>query len=152
MMNKMLDKELNWGKIVEKNNLGNIMLPKKILDSLINETETTSASPPTHVLVIFSPKPRALKIDIFPLESKDVIKIQLKLTDFSIRTIEQLREITKELHLPDYLYMSGVCVEKQFCLHESYIEKEKLTVSIDSIRERFMSIDSVTDVQIYQVE
>jgi len=148
----MMDKEINWGKIVEKNKLGNIMLPKKMFDSIINETEMTSPSPTTHVLVIFSPKPRALKIDIFPLESREVIKIQLKLTDFTVRTIEQLREVTKELNLPDYLHMSGVCVEKQFCLHESYIEKEKLTVSIDLVRERFMSIDSVTDVQIYHVE
>ncbi|MBN2155122.1 MAG: hypothetical protein JW776_03705 [Candidatus Lokiarchaeota archaeon] len=147
----MTDKELSWGKVVDKNTLGNISLPKKMFDSFFKESLAAKQSL-THVLVVFSPKPRSLKIDIFPLEGEEVIKIQLKLTDFSVSTIEQIREITKELDLPDDLFMSGVCVEQRYCLYESYIEKNKLTVPIELVKKRFSKIPSITDVKIYKVE
>jgi len=137
----MSEKELSWGKVVEKNTLGNISLPKKMFNSFFKESWTASDSL-SHVLIVFSPKPRALKIDIFPLEGNEVIKIYLKLTDFSINTIEQIREITKELKLPDDLFMSGVCIEQKYCVYESYIEKNKLKVPIDLIKERFASVES----------
>jgi hypothetical protein len=147
----MTEKELSWGKVVEKNTLGNISLPKKMFDSFFKESWTSSESL-THVLIVFSPKPRALKIDIFPLEGSEVIKILLKLTDFSVNTIEQIREITKELKLPDDLFMSGVCIKQRFCVYESYIEKNKLEVSVDLIKERFASVDSITEVQVQYIE
>ncbi len=147
----MVEKELSWGKVVEKNTLGNISLPKKMFDSFFKESWTSSASL-THVLIVFSPKPRALKIDIFPLEGSEVIKILLKLTDFSVNTIEQIREITKELKLPDDLFMSGVCIEQRNCVYESYIEKNKLEVSVDLIKERFTSVESITDVLVQNIE
>ncbi|TFG20057.1 MAG: hypothetical protein EU530_04335 [Promethearchaeota archaeon] len=147
----MAEKELSWGKVVEKNTLGNISLPKKMFDSFFKESWTSSPSL-THVLIVFSPKPRALKIDIFPLEGSEVIKILLKLTDFSVNTIEQIREITKELKLPDDLFMSGVCIEQRFCIYESYIEKNKLKVSVDLIKERFASVESITEVQVQYIE
>lgn len=147
----MAEKELSWGKVVDKNTLGNISLPKKMFDSYFKESWTASDTL-THVLIVFSPKPRALKIDIFPLEGSEVVKLQLKLTDFSVNTIEQIREITKELNLPDDLFMSGVCIEQRYCLYESYIEKNKLEVSVDLIKERFASIESITDVQLQYIE
>ncbi|MHA1111387.1 MAG: hypothetical protein ACTSRE_09815 [Promethearchaeota archaeon] len=147
----MSEKELSWGKVVEKNTLGNISLPKKMFNSFFKESWTASDSL-SHVLIVFSPKPRALKIDIFPLEGNEVIKIYLKLTDFSINTIEQIREITKELKLPDDLFMSGVCIEQKYCVYESYIEKNKLKVPIDLIKERFASVESITDVQVQYIE
>ncbi len=150
-MINMRDKELSWGKVVEKNTLGNISLPKKMFDSFFKETWTNSEEF-THVLIVFSPKPRALKIDIFPLTGSEVVKIQLKLTDFSINTIEQIREITKELRLPDDLFMSGVCVEQKYCLYESYIEKSKLIVPVELIQQKFASIESVTDVNVDHIE
>ena len=147
----MADKELSWGRVVEKNTLGNISLPKKMFDSYFHESWTDSDTL-THVLIVFSPKPRALKIDIFPLEGSEVVKLQLKLTDFSVKTIEQIREITKELNLPDDLFMSVVCVEQRYCLYESYLEKNKLEVSVDLIKERFASVESITDVQIQYIK
>ncbi len=147
----MTEKELSWGKVVGKNTLGNITLPKKMFDSFFKESWTASDSL-SHVLVVFSPKPRALKIDIFPLEGKEVVKIQLKCEDFSIKTIEEIREITRELKLPDDLFVSGVCVKQKFCLYESYIEKNKLLVPMEEVKKRFQSAESITDVQIYNVE
>ena len=147
----MAEKTLSWGKVVEKNTLGNISLPKKMFESFLKESWNVSHSL-THVLIVFSPKPRALKIDIFPLEGSEVIKIQLKLTDFSVKTIEKIREITKELKLPDDLFMSGVCVEQRYCVYESYIEKSKLKISLDQIKDRFSSIESITDVEIQNIE
>ena len=147
----MTEKELSWGKVVDKNTLGNISLPKKMFNSFFKESWTASDSL-SHVLIVFSPKPRALKIDIFPLEGSEVIKIHLKLTDFSVNTIEQIREITKELKLPDDLFMSGVCIEQMYCVYESYIEKNKLEVPIELIKERFASVESITDVQVQYIE
>jgi hypothetical protein len=147
----MTDRTLSWGKVVDKNTLGNISLPKKMFDSFFKESWTTSEFL-THVLIVFSPKPRALKIDIFPLEGSEVIKIQLKLTDFSVNTIEKIREITRELRLPDDLFMSGVCVQQKYCLYESYIEKSKLEVPLEIIKERFTSVESITDVNIQNIE
>jgi hypothetical protein len=147
----MTDRTLSWGKIVEKNTLGNISLPKKMFDSFFKETWTASDIF-THVLIVFSPKPRALKIDIFPLEGSEVIKLQLKLTDFSVKTIEKIRQITKELKLPDDLFMSGVCVEQKYCLYESYIEKSKLEVPLEEIKEKFTSVESITDVDVQNIE
>jgi hypothetical protein len=147
----MVEKELSWGKVVEKNTLGNISLPKKMFDSYFKESWAASDTL-THVLIVFSPKPRALKIDIFPLVGSEVVKLQLKLTDFSVNTIEEIREITKELNLPDDLFMSGVCIEQRYCLYESYIEKNKLEVSVDLIKERFASVESITDVNIQYIE
>lgn len=46
----------------------------------------------------------------------------------------------------------GKVVEQKSCLNESYIEKDKLTVSTDSIKEQFMSVNSATEFQIDQVE
>jgi len=150
-MNEIIEKELSWGKVVDKNTLGNISLPKKMFDSFFKASWTASPSL-THVLIVFSPKPRALKIDIFPLEGKEVLKIQLRLTDFSVNTIEQIREITKDLKLPDDLFMSGVCIEQKHCLYESYIEKNKLKIPIELLKERFSAVESIIDVQIYNIE
>ena len=147
----MTEKTLSWGKVVEKNTLGNISLPKKMFDSFFQDSWSFSNSL-THVLIVFSPKPRALKIDILPLEGSEVIKIQLKLTDLSVNTIEQIRQITKELKLPDDLFMSGVCIEQKYCLYESYIEKSKLEVSLEQIKDQFTSVDSITDVEIQNIE
>ena len=122
-----------------------------MFDSFFSESGTASHSL-SHVLVVFSPKPRALKIDIFPLDGREVVKIQLKCEDFSIKTIDEIREITKELNLPDDIFVSGVCVKQKFCLYESYIEKKKLKIPIEEIKKRFQMAESIKQVQIYNVE
>ena len=141
------EKNLSWGKVIEKNALETIKLPKEMVNSFIEGIKTNY----NNVLVVFTPRNNILKIDVFPVENEDIIKVQLELTQFSGNTVKQIGKIIRELNIPKNLFTSGVCVKTNLCLYEAYIEEQKLPVSIDEIKERFSQVENVINVNITKI-
>ena len=52
----------------------------------------------------------------------------------------------QDINLPKNLFTSGVCLESNLCLYEAYIEKNKLFISIDKLKQKFSEIDNVINV------
>ncbi len=138
------ENNLSWGKVVTKNSLENISLPKDMIQSFINSINTIYKS----VLIVFTPRNNILKIDVFPVENEDILKLQLELTQFSGDAVKQIGKIIRELNIPKNLFTSGVCVKSNLCLYEAYIEEQKLPVSITEMKERFSHVENVIRVNI----
>ncbi|MBD3353166.1 MAG: hypothetical protein GF364_16920 [Candidatus Lokiarchaeota archaeon] len=145
-MSKMEEEKLSWGQVIDKEDLNQINLPKSMIESYIKKTQKK------HVLIVFTPRENILKIDVFPIENKDIIKVQLKLTQFSGSTVKQIAHIIRELNIPKNLFTSGVCIQSDMCLYEAYIEYHKLGVSLDDLKERFTDVENVTEVNIIKIK
>lgn len=138
----MEEQNLSWGKVVEKKSLNTIQLPEDMIKEFINLTELEN------MLIVFTPRQNILKIDIFPVESKNIIKVQLKLTQFSGMTVKQIGQIIREMNIPKNLFTSGVCLQADLCLYEAYIEEQKLSISLDELKEKFKEVENVVKVEI----
>ena len=55
------------------------------------------------------------------------------------------------LNLP-HLYTSGMCIKESECVYEAYIEKDKLNVEVDAIRNEFEKVANVRSVEIYSLK
>lgn len=145
-MNAMNDENnLSWGKVAGKDTLKQINLPKSMIEPFIKNTITDN------VLIVFTPRQNLLKIDVFPIESKEIIKIQLILTQFSGNTVKQIGQIIRDMNIPKNLFTSGVCIKSNLCVYEAYIEKDKLKVPLETLKDHFNTVENVVDVFIDQI-
>lgn len=132
---------LSEGQLVSREDLLNLHIPQDIVQELQGAK---------NFLVIFAPRPNIIKINIFPSESDEIIKILIKLTEFSPETIKTIASIIRMLNLP-HLYTSGMCIKENECVYEAYIERDKLDVEVDSIRNEFEKVANVKSVEIYSL-
>ena len=147
-MNKMSENNLSWGKVVDKESLGQISLPKQMIDEFLKTSEPGF----NNILIVFTPRQNILKIDVFPVETRDIIKVQLILTQFSGNTVKQIGQIIKILDIPKNLFTSGVCIKSNLCVYEAYIEERKLKVSLQELKEKFSEVENVVEVIISKLE
>lgn len=141
----MDENNLSWGRVVDKNSLNNIVLPKEMIENFIGQTSTENA------LIVFTPRKKILKIDVFPVESKDIVKVKLELTEFSGNTVKQIGQIIRDNNIPKNLFTSGVCIKTELCLYEAYIEERKLSISIKELKEHFSGVDNVVKVEVSRI-
>ncbi|HMF34842.1 MAG TPA: hypothetical protein VKK79_25700 [Candidatus Lokiarchaeia archaeon] len=132
---------LSEGQLVSRVDLANLHIPQKILDEL---------QAAKNFLVIFAPRPNIIKINVFPSDSDEIVKILIKLTEFSPETVKTIASIIRMLNLPN-LYTSGMCIRENECVYEAYIEKDKLEVDVDSIQNEFEKVANVKSVEVYSL-
>ncbi len=133
---------LSEGQLVSRRGLGNLRIPDKVIDEIQGSK---------NFLVIFAPRPNIIKINIFPSDSEEIVKILIKLQEFSPTTVKTIASIIRDLNLPN-LYTSGMCVKENECIYEAYIEKDKLKVDVVLIREKFEKIENVKSVEVFTLK
>ncbi len=133
---------LSEGQLVSRRGLGNLRIPDKVVDEIQGSK---------NFLVIFAPRPNIIKINIFPSDSEEIVKILIKLQEFSPTTVKNIATIIRDLNLPN-LYTSGMCIKENECIYEAYIEKDKLKVDIALIRTEFEKIENVKSVEVYTLK
>jgi hypothetical protein len=133
---------LSEGQLVSRRSLGNLRIPDKVVDEIQGSK---------NFLVIFAPRPNIIKINIFPSDSEEIVKILIKLQEFSPTTVKTIASIIHNLNLPN-LYTSGMCIKENECIYEAYIEKDKLKVDMDLIRDKFEQIENVKSVQVFTLK
>ncbi len=133
---------LSEGQLVSRRGLGNLKIPNKVVDEIQGSK---------NFLVIFAPRPNIIKINIFPSDSAEIVKILIKLQEFSPTTVKTIATIIRDLNLPN-LYTSGMCIKENECIYEAYIERDKLKVDIALIRHEFEKIENVKSVEVYTLK
>jgi len=133
---------LSEGQLVSRENLLNLHIPTKIVEQLQDAK---------NFLVIFAPRPNIIKINIFPSTSDEIVKILIKLTEFSPEAVRTIASIIRTLNLP-HLYTQGMCLKENDCVYEAYIEKDKLEVDIESIRSEFEKAANVKSVEVFSLK
>jgi len=103
------------------------------------------------MLVIFSPNKNCMKIEVFPVDSNVILKLQLILTEFTQKVFQSISTILRELNLQK-LYTTGVCLRGKDCIYEAYIEQEKLTISQEELKQRFSQIENVQEVILLSID
>jgi len=133
---------LSEGQLVSRKGLKTLRIPDKV----VGEIQSSK-----NFLVIFAPRPNIIKVNIFPSDSAEIVKILIKLQEFPATTIKAIASIIKELNLPN-LYTSGMCIKENECIYEAYIERDKLKVDINSIRKEFEKIETVKSVEVFTLK
>ncbi len=133
---------LSEGQLVSRRGLANLSIPNKVIDEIQGSK---------NFLVIFAPRPNIIKINIFPSDSEEIVKILIKLQEFSPTTVKTIASIIRELNLPN-LYTSGMCIKENECIYEAYIEKDKLKADIIVIRNEFEKIENVKSVEVFTLK
>lgn len=133
---------LSEGQLVSRRGLANLSIPNKVIDEIQGSK---------NFLVIFAPRPNIIKINIFPSDSSEIVKILIKLQEFSPTTVKTIASIIRDLNLPN-LYTSGMCIKENECIYEAYIEKDKLNVEIDKIQREFEKIENVKSVEVFTLK
>ncbi len=133
---------LSEGQLVSRRGLANLSIPNKVVDEIQGSK---------NFLVIFAPRPNIIKINIFPSDSEEIVKILIKLQEFSPTTVKTIASIIRELNLPN-LYTSGMCIKENECIYEAYIEKDKLKADITVIRNEFEKIENVKSVEVFTLK
>ncbi len=133
---------LSEGQLVSRRGLGNLRIPDKVVDEIQGSK---------NFLVIFAPRPNIIKINIFPSNSEEIVKILIKLQEFSPTTVKTIATIIRDLNLPN-LYTSGMCIKENECIYEAYIEKDRLNVDIALIRKEFEKIENVKSVEVFTLK
>jgi len=106
-------------------------------------------------LLIFISREDVVKISCFPTETNNIKKILISLKEFSPDLVKGISDALKELNLSKkILHTTGLCYELESCFYETYligdIIGDKLT--IDSIKEKFMSVEKVISVIVEDIQ
>jgi len=133
---------LSEGQLVSRKGLRNLRIP----DNIVKELEGFK-----NFLVVFAPRPNIIKINIFPSDSNEIVKVLIRLQEFSSTTVKMIASIIRNLNLPN-LYTSGMCIKENECIYEAYIEKDKLKVDISIIRNEFEKIENVKSVEVFLLQ
>ncbi|MHA1342255.1 MAG: hypothetical protein ACTSRZ_20860 [Promethearchaeota archaeon] len=141
----MSNENLSWGRVVGKDSIKSIELPEELYDHFTKSIKTS------RLLIIFTPRKDLLKIDVFPVESNEIIKIQLHLLQFSGETLKKIGEIIQKMDITRNLYTTGVCIREDLCLYEVYLEEEGLKYSAEQLEQEFRSIKDVQKVYIQKL-
>ncbi|OLS14865.1 MAG: hypothetical protein RBG13Loki_1497 [Promethearchaeota archaeon CR_4] len=133
---------LSEGLLVSRKGLTNLRIPDKV----VGEMQSSK-----NFLVIFAPRPNIIKVNIFPSDSEEIVKILIKLQEFSATTVKKIASIISDLNLPN-LYTSGMCIKENECIYEAYIERDKLKVDLTSIPKEFEMIENVKSVEVFSLK
>lgn len=138
--------KISKGIIVKKEDIAsNKLIPKDIIDSV-------KSAP--YYLLIFIVREEIVKINIFPIETKNIKKILINLEAFSPDLVNSISEVLKKLKLKDFiLFTTGICYSDEACFYESYFfhDNDKTEI-LDQIKNSFSNIPKVLKVVIEDLE
>jgi hypothetical protein len=139
--------KISIGQIITNKELdNNPIFPSEIKESILN-------SP--YYLFIFISREDVVKISCFPTKNKNIKKILIKLKEFSPDLVKGISNVLNELNLSkEILHTTGLCYEMEKCFYETYLIGDVIDsgeLSIDNIKEKFMGVANVIEVQIEAV-
>jgi hypothetical protein len=139
--------KISVGQIITNNELdNNPIFPSEIKEEILD-------SP--YYLLIFISREDVVKISCFPTKKKNIKKILIKLREFSPDLVKGISNVLNELNLSkEILHTTGLCYEMERCYYETYLigdVVESGELSVDNIKEKFMGVANVIDVQIEAV-
>ncbi|MHA1987950.1 MAG: hypothetical protein ACW98D_15045 [Promethearchaeota archaeon] len=139
--------KISVGQIITNNELNNNpIFPSEIKEEILN-------SP--YYLLIFISREDVVKISCFPTKKKNIKKILIKLREFSPDLVKGISNVLNELNLSkEILHTTGLCYEMEKCFYETYLIGDVIEsgeLSIDNIKDKFMGVANVIDVQIEAV-
>ena len=139
--------KISVGQIITNNELdNNPIFPSEIKEEILD-------SP--YYLLIFISREDVVKISCFPTKKKNIKKILIKLREFSPDLVKGISNVLNELNLSkEILHTTGLCYEMERCYYETYLigdVVESGELSVDNIKEKFMAVANVIDVQIEAV-
>ena len=139
--------KISVGQIITNNELdNNPIFPSEIKEEILD-------SP--YYLLIFISREDVVKISCFPTKKKNIKKILIKLREFSPDLVKGISNVLNELNLSkEILHTTGLCYEMERCYYETYLigdVVESGELSVDKIKEKFMGVANVIDVQIEAV-
>jgi len=124
----------------------NPLFPEEIKKGILN-------SP--FYLLIFISREDVVKISCFPTKNRNIKKILVKLKEFSPDLVKGISNVLNDLELSkEILHTTGLCYEMEKCFYETYLIGESIdskNISIDDIKEKFMSVANVISVVIEDI-
>ncbi|MFX1477776.1 MAG: hypothetical protein ACFFCI_06565 [Promethearchaeota archaeon] len=140
--------KISVGLIITSNELNNNpIFPPEIKEEILK-------SP--YYLLIFISREDVVKISCFPTKNKNIKKILIKLKEFSPDLVKGISNVLNELNLSkEILHTTGLCYEMEKCFYETYLIGDILdsgALSIGNIKNKFMAIANVIDVEIEDVQ
>jgi len=106
-------------------------------------------------LLIFISREDVVKISCFPTQNKNIKKILIKLKEFSPDLVKGISNVLNELNLSkDILHTTGLCYEMEKCFYETYLNGDVIdngSLSIEKIKEKFMAVANVIEVNIEDI-
>ena len=84
---------------------------------------------------------------VWPFRRKSIIKLK----EFSPDLVKGISNVLNDLNLSNaILHTTGLCYEQQKCFYETYLIGDTIDsgeLTIDNIKNKFMSVANVIDVQ-----
>lgn len=102
-----------------------------------------------YYLLIFVPRRDLVKINCFPVQDTQILKLLISLEEFSPKLVKGISNILKDvLKSDDILHTTGLCFEQKNCFYETYLRSETLdSETKEKIKEDFLALDKVTSVK-----
>ena len=145
----------NHGKQKNKISIGKILSREDFNSTIFPEEVKAEINEAPYYLLIFIPREDSIKISCFPTNTSDIKKILIKLIEFSPDLVKGISTILNELNLSkDILHTTGICYELENCFYETYLLGDTLnsgTVSVDAIKEKFLAIEKIINVEIKDI-
>ena len=109
----------------------------------------------SYYLLIFISREDVIKISCFPTDTNNIKKVLIHLTEFSPELVKGISSVLKEMDLSKHiLHTTGLCYEMENCFYETYLVGDNLEmnkISIESIKEKFLSLAKVINVMIENI-
>ncbi len=139
--------KISIGQIITSKDLdNNPIFPSEIKEEIMD-------SP--YYLLIFISREDVVKISCFPTKNNNIKKILIKLKEFSPDLVKGISNVLNEMNLSkEILHTTGLCYEMERCYYETYLVGDVIDsgeLSLDIIKEKFMGVANVIDVQIEEV-
>jgi len=139
--------KISVGQIITHDELyNNPIFPSEIKEEILDSS---------FYLLIFISREDVVKISCFPTKKKNIKKILIKLREFSPDLVKGISNVLNELNLSkEILHTTGLCYEMEKCFYETYLIGDIIDsgeLSLDNIKDKFMGVANVIDVQIEAV-
>ena len=149
MLNDKIEEKnkISIGMIISNEELNkNPIFPSEIKEEILS-------SP--YYLLIFISREDVVKISCFPTKNNNIKKILIKLKEFSPDLVKGISNVLNELQLSkDILHTTGLCYEMEKCFYETYLVGDSInkeSLSIETIKEKFMAVTKVINVIIEDI-
>ena len=138
--------KISVGLIISKENFNSTIFPEEVKSEIIDTP---------YYLLIFISREDSIKISCFPTKTSNIKKILIKLIEFSPDLVKGISTVLGELNLSrDILHTTGICYELEKCFYETYLLGDSLNkgkITNEAIKERFLAIDKVVNVEIEDI-
>lgn len=107
-----------------------------------------------YYLLIFIPRSDVVKINCFPINDKQILKLLIKLEEFSPNLVKGISDVLNEaINSEEVLHTTGLCFEQKNCFYETYLKAHSLDSDAkEKAKQSFLSLDKVISVDFETVK